>query len=201
MEIVIATGNAGKLKEFKAGFAAYAPEITCISMNELAPLYGEPPEVEESESTYIGNATLKAEAIFKWAKGERIVLSDDAGIEIDAMGGKPGVFTARFRAPSNPSLNAVDAVAYEMRNETNRRCKMISVLVVKFQDGKTLTARAELPGSLAMAKSESVEGFGFDPWFITDGETVPNSDLKKSRGATFLTHRLKALKDLLGQIR
>jgi XTP/dITP diphosphohydrolase len=200
MEIVVATGNKGKLKEIKAGIALYAPELTCVSMTELASIYGEPPDVAETENTYIGNATLKAEAIFEWAKGERIILSDDAGIEVDALDGKPGVFTARYRSPSNASLVSVDAVIHDIEGVTNRKAKMISVIVIKFPDGNVVSSRAELPGRLTTVRSESAEGFGFDPWFITDGETVTNADIKKERGATFLTHRLKALKDVLLKI-
>lgn len=197
MEIVVATGNKGKLKEIKAGIALYASDLTCISMTELASIYGDPPEVAETEDTYIGNATLKAEAIFEWSKGERIVLSDDAGIEVDALGGKPGVFTARYRSPRNPSLVTVDAVIHDIEGVANRKATMISVIVIKFPDGKVISSRAELLGRLATVRSDSAEGFGFDPWFITDGETLTNADIKKERGATFLTHRLKALKDIL----
>ncbi len=164
--VLVATSNAGKLRDFAGAAAPYG--ITIASIPHFASL----PQVVEDGITFEENARKKAEAYSLAVPGE-LVLADDSGLEIDALGGAPGVHSARYAAdePHAAECNTEDEannarVLRELKGipEEKRTARFVCVLVVA-RDGQTLhTFRGTAEGILLDAP-RGKNGFGYDPMF------------------------------------
>jgi len=160
--VLIATSNPGKLRDF-AG-AAVAHGITVASLPDFDSL----PGVREDGATFEANARKKAEHYSRFAPGE-IVLADDSGLEVDALGGAPGVHSARYAAMS-PEGNADDRannvrLLRELSRYADRTARFVCVIAAA-RDGHTLsTFRGEARGRILDAP-RGAGGFGYDPLFF-----------------------------------
>ncbi len=191
--VVLASRNRGKLVEFDA---------LCAGVLKIAPWSsGVPvPEVNEDGATFLDNALLKARA-FAVAAG-RVALADDSGLEVDALGGAPGVHSARYggaglddHARSALLLTALAGVA-------NRRARFRCVVVLHEArpDGAWFHADGTLEGTIARAP-RGTAGFGYDPVFAPEGcggRTLAELGPEEKNA---LSHRALALLSLLGKIR
>lgn len=163
--LVAATHNPGKLPELKALFEPLG--FTMVSAGELGL-----PEPEETEDTYRGNAELKAKAAAK-ASGLP-ALADDSGLSVEALGGAPGVYSARWAGPGKDFGVAMqkveDALQVEAEpdSEPDRRARFVSVLSIAWPDGRVESFEGEVRGRLIWPPRGS-RGFGYDPMFIADG--------------------------------
>jgi len=155
--VILASQNRHKLEELRAIF----PELEPLEAD------GWP---EETGTTYEENARLKARFGRERAPAEW-VLGEDSGIECDALGGEPGLHSARW-ADGDQALALVERLA----GETNRRARMLTVLVALTPDGEELTGTGVLEGSIAAGK-RGEEGFGYDPVFVPDGVTQTVAEL------------------------
>ena len=164
--VLLATSNAGKLRDFAGAAAAHGITIASI------PYFSSLPEVVEDGATFEENARKKAESYSLAVPGE-LVLADDSGLEIDAMGGAPGVRSARYAAdePHTAECNTDDEannarVLRELKGvpEQKRTARFICVLAVA-RDGQTLhTCRGAAEGVILDAP-RGRNGFGYDPLF------------------------------------
>jgi len=157
--LLIATTNPGKVREF-AELLADLP----ITVESLLDIPGAP-AVREDGRTYLENAQAKALAIARW--GNRTVLADDSGLEVDALGGAPGIHSARYAGTAQDSranmlklLQSLEGVP-EARRTARFRC----VLVVARPTGHTLVAQGTCEGRITAAPAGS-GGFGYDPVFF-----------------------------------
>lgn len=186
--ILIATSNAGKLRDF-AG-AAREHSIAIASL----PNFDSLPSVREDGATFEENARKKAEHYSRLAKSE-IVLADDSGLEVNALGGAPGVHSARYAA-TTPEANSDDhannvRLLREISHASDRTARFVCVIAAA-RDGRTLaTFRGEAVGRILDAPRGS-GGFGYDPLFLfpaigkTFAELTPEEKAKVShRGAAF----------------
>lgn len=191
--ILIATSNAGKLRDFAAA-AEHRIEVAGL------PNFSSLPAVPEDEPTFEANARKKAEAYTRFAPGA-IVLADDSGLEVTALKGAPGVYSARYAAQS-PQENASDAtnnakllVELQKVPEDERQAKFVCVIVAA-RDGKALASfRGEARGVILHAPRGS-GGFGYDPlfYFPTLGKTFAElSAAEKAR----VSHRGQAFRKFL----
>ncbi|HKT68156.1 MAG TPA: RdgB/HAM1 family non-canonical purine NTP pyrophosphatase [Terriglobales bacterium] len=191
--ILIATSNAGKLRDFAAA-AEHRIEVAGL------PNFSSLPAVPEDEPTFEANARKKAEAYSRFAPGA-IVLADDSGLEVTALKGAPGVYSARYAAQS-PQENASDAtnnakllVELQKVPEDERQAKFVCVIVAA-RDGKALASfRGEARGVILHAPRGS-GGFGYDPlfYFPTLGKTFAElSAAEKAR----VSHRGQAFRKFL----
>lgn len=177
-KIVIATHNLGKIKEFLPLLAPLG--LTPVSAGELGL-----PEPEESAGNFPGNARIKALAAAK-ASGLP-ALADDSGISIAALGGAPGVHSARFAAGNYPSAFARIIAAAEASQEF--RAWFTCALCYAKPDGTTATYIGEAHGRIA--PPQGTAGFGYDPIFIPDGYRQSYAEL----GAEIkdsISHRARA---------
>lgn len=187
-QLLIATHNAGKAKEFKALFEPKGIEIKTLSD------YPELPIVEETGMTFEENARLKAETIAELTGLP--VLADDSGIMVDVLGGLPGVFSARFSGEPTTDQRNNAKLLHELATQPAERrgAKFHSTLALAHPNKETLIVEADWLGQIA-AIPKGENGFGYDPLFLVGntGKTAAElSDEEKNR----ISHRAKALEKL-----
>ena len=189
--IVIATHNKGKLAEFADLLQPHG--VTAVSAGELG--LAEP---EETESTFTGNARIKALAAM--AASGLIALADDSGLCVDALGGEPGVYTANWAGPSRDWTLAMGLVQNKLMEKgastpDQRRASFMCTLCVIWPDGAERLYEGRAPGHLVWPPRGQL-GHGYDPMFVPDGETQTFAELDpafKNR----ISHRAKALEQLV----
>lgn len=189
-KLLIATHNEGKVKEFRKMFASLGIEVE--SLND----YPDLPEVEETGMTFEENARLKAETISKLTG--RMVLADDSGLKVDALGGLPGVWSARFSAPEPTDAKNNAKLLHEMAmvlEQEDRSAQFHSTLVVAAPDKESLVVAADWPGYIAF-ELKGEDGFGYDPLFLV-GETGRTAAQLSPEEKNALSHRGLAMKKLM----
>ncbi|WP_249870949.1 XTP/dITP diphosphatase [Oceanobacillus saliphilus] len=188
-QIIIATKNKGKAKEFKEFFSKH--DIEAISLLDLEQ---EIPDVEETGSTFEENAALKAEQIANLLKTP--VLADDSGLMIDALDGRPGLFSARYAGePKNDQAN-IRKVLEEMQEVpvSERTARFICVLAVAIPGENTIFRTGFCEGTISnLEKGEN--GFGYDPIFTPDGYEVTMAELP-AEIKNQISHRKNAITQL-----
>ena len=164
--ILIATSNAGKLRDFAGAAARFGVEIAAI------PDFSSLPAVVEDGLTFEANARKKAEAYSRHVPGE-IVIADDSGLEIDAQNGAPGVHSARYAAdkPEQANANADDdannaRVIRELKDiPPNQRTGRFVCVLAAARDGKTLATFRGTAEGVILDTPRGTNGFGYDPLF------------------------------------
>lgn len=197
-KILIATSNPGKLRDFTAAAKSHGIEIAGL------PGFSSLPTVVEDGLTFEANARKKAQTYSQYAPGE-IVIADDSGLEVDALGGAPGVHSARYAAPDlhNKQPHEADAntddeannarVLRELKNvpSSQRTGRFVCVLAAA-REGKTLAAFRGTAEGIILEAPRGTNGFGYDPLFYspqikkTFAElTAEEKSLYSHRGAAF----------------
>jgi len=182
---VLATANAGKVAEIAAVVG---------DRFELVARPVQVPEVAETEATLLGNARLKARALSE-ATGLP-ALADDTGLEVDALGGAPGVRSARYAGEGACDADNVARLLRDLTGAADRRGRFRTVVVVAFPDGSELVAEGSVAGSVAR-EPRGGRGFGYDPVFEPDGGggcTFAELSAAQKNG---LSHRGRALRALV----
>ncbi|AQX20611.1 RdgB/HAM1 family non-canonical purine NTP pyrophosphatase [Bartonella sp. WD16.2] len=198
-KLVIATHNTGKLHEITALIAPFG--LTTLSAKEL-----NLPEPKETGTTFEKNAYIKA---FAAAKTTQLpALSDDSGLEIDALGGAPGVYTADWAIQPDGTRNflkAMQKIEDELQKigaleKSQRKCRFISVICIAWPDGYADYFRGSIEGTFIWPPRGD-KGFGFDPIFLPDGyeNTFGEMSTEQKHGWTLndktpLSHRSRAFK-------
>lgn len=193
----MASANPDKVAEIEALFAAELPELA------LLPRPADVPEVVEDADTLLGNARLKARALAH-ATGIAAV-ADDTGLFVDALGGQPGVRTARYAGDGATYADNCNRLLSELARvgattAGQRTARFVTVAIIAFPDGAEVAFEGIVEGDIA-AKCRGEGGFGYDPLFIPDG----------GRGLTFselgptvkneLSHRGRAFRGLAARLR
>lgn len=158
-KLLFATNNAHKVQEVKA---ALGDGFDVITLDE----YGIEVEVDETEPTLEGNALLKARCVATFAKGV-MVFADDTGLEIEALGGAPGVHSARYSGGG--AKENIEKVLCEMKGCDNRGAQFRTVIVLIDEDGEEYLFEGSVKGRILESQSAGVEGFGYDPIFAAEG--------------------------------
>lgn len=195
--ILFASTNAGKLAEVR--LVAARLDFQILSAQDFVATCGPAPEVREDANTYSGNAQLKADAFFAWAGLPS--LADDAGLEVDALGGRPGVWSARYAGEPSDSQRNIDKMLGELAGQENRRARFVSFLFARLSSELDVSAQAELPGTV-IAEQRGAGGFGYDSIFVPDGYAKTLAEIKADPilRSQFKTHRVMALEKILPQI-
>jgi len=186
MRLVAATHNPGKAREIEALLDGHYAVVTAGSLNL--------PEPDETESTFVGNALLKARHAADLS-GE-VALADDSGLSVAALDGAPGIFSARWAGPDKDFAHAMARVEerLEERGADDRRAWFTSALAVAWPDGPAVVVEGRVDGLLTFPPRGD-RGFGYDPIFVPDGhnETFGEMDpvLKDS-----ISHRARAFAKL-----
>ena len=185
MKLVLASNNAHKAREFREILAPLGIEV--VTQSEAGCHF----EVDETGTTFEENAFLKADAAMK-ATGEPAV-SDDSGLEVDALNGEPGVHSARYTGRHEDS--DADRRAYLMKKlegVEHRAARFVSAICCVFPNGDVLRARGECEGSIA-THERGENGFGYDAMFIPDGSERTMAELSAEE-KNAISHRGRALR-------
>lgn len=148
------------------------------------------PDVVEDAPTLEGNALLKARQVAR-STGLPSV-ADDTGLEVEALGGAPGVHTARYSGPDATYESNVDALLQALRGVERRTARFRTVVVAILADGAELVAEGELVGQITRARRGS-SGFGYDPVFEVDGRTLAEMEPQEK---DLISHRARAIQAL-----
>lgn len=186
MEICAATGNAGKLKELRRILEAQGHTVK--SQKEL----GITLEPDETGTTFEKNALIKAKAICE-ASGLPTV-ADDSGLEVDALNGEPGVYTARYcgRHGDDEANNDKLLANLEGLPKEKRSAKFVSAVCLYLPDGRSLTTRGECPGWIGFER-RGTNGFGYDPIFNVEQYDDRSYAQLTTQEKDAISHRGKAL--------
>ncbi|WP_100331763.1 XTP/dITP diphosphatase [Bacillus xiapuensis] len=186
--VIIATKNKGKAKEFTEMFADFGVRVqTLLDYPEFA-------DVEETGSTFEENAVLKAEAISK--QTGRLVVADDSGLVIDALDGRPGVYSARYAGEAKNDEANIDKVLTELQgvSDDKRTARFCCALAVAIPGKETETVTGTCEGRIT-SERRGTNGFGYDPIFYVEAYKRTMAELApevKNR----ISHRGRALAEL-----
>ena len=192
MKFVLATHNPGKLKEMADILSGLGVEV--VSPADV----GISVDVEETGTTFVENAMLKAKAIC--AASGLPAIADDSGLEVDALGGAPGVHSARYTGRHDDTDAARnDLLLHNLGARTDRTARFVSCICCTFPNGDVLRARGTCEGSILFAP-RGENGFGYDPLFLPDGYDCSMAELRPEE-KNAISHRGNALKILKEELR
>ncbi|MFT4900789.1 MAG: XTP/dITP diphosphohydrolase [Lentimonas sp.] len=193
-QLIIATGNTHKVAEFEK-------MLTGISFSvHSAKICGGMPVVEENGGSFAANAQIKAEALHKVAPAGAWVLADDSGLEVDALEGAPGIYSARYAGENASDADNVNKLlqALEQIPHNKRTARFRCVLCLIDDQGHVTHYNGDCEGHIAKT-SKGDSGFGYDPIFIPEGQTQSFATLGENVKSA-MSHRARAvafLKELL----
>lgn len=182
--LVVATHNPGKAREIAALLGGDFAVLTADQAGV--------PEPEETESTFIGNAVLKARHAA--AASGLVSLADDSGLSVRALGGQPGIYSARWAGPTKDFSVAMDRVERELGDATDRSAYFTCALAVAWPDGSVFAVEGIVEGDLTFPPRGD-RGFGYDPIFLPEGasETFGQMDPDAKEA---ISHRTRAFAQL-----
>lgn len=189
-KLLVATHNKGKFAEFKRMLAAIPYQI--ISLDDLDIAL----DVEETGTTYEENAALKAETYAKLSG--MLTLADDGGLEIDALGGEPGVYSSRYAGPGKTDEQKVQFVLDKLKDvpEGKRQARFVVVLALATPDGQTSFFEGVIDGVISLKPlGKPIAQLPYRQIFVLDGYGKTLDELDEE-GVSFITHRHKALEKL-----
>ena len=191
MRTIIATGNKNKVREF----AEILPELDAVTMREA----GFDGEIEETGSTFQENAYIKARTV--WEKTGGLVIADDSGLSVDALGGEPGLYSARYLGEETSYADKCRGILERMKGvkDENRSARFTSAICAILPDGSVIHTEGTMEGVIAAAPA-GANGFGYDPILLLPecGKTAAElSSEEKNR----ISHRGKALRALAKKLR
>jgi XTP/dITP diphosphohydrolase len=195
MQFVLATRNAKKADELQRILAELSLDIQIVTIDQ----FPDAPEVEETQTTFVGNALLKARALCEFTGLPAI--ADDSGLCVAALNGDPGVLSARWSgATENVDQANLELVLKQVADATtaNRDANFTCAAVAVFPDGTELVALGIMTGTL-LTKPAGENGFGYDPIFVPTGFTKSTAELLPAE-KDGISHRGKALLELAEQI-
>lgn len=193
MKFVVASSNAGKIIEIKKVLQGMAFEV--ISMADA----GFNEDIEETGTTFEENALIKARAVSD--KINSIVMADDSGLEVDALDGAPGVYSARYAGEGASDRDRIDKLLGELKNipDDKRQARFVSAIAVVLPDGRNFTVRGTCEGYITR-KPIGENGFGYDPIFFMPefNETMAQISLEDKNKTS---HRGKALVKMVEKLK
>ena len=195
-QVVLATHNAKKLGELRrilTGEAGLAVEV--LGLGDVPPY----PEPAETEWTFEGNALLKARACL--AATGLPALADDSGLEVDVLNGMPGVRSARWAGPGASDRDNLDLLLRQLEGvpAPQRTGRFVCAMALAVPGGAEHLRRGEMPGRIA-AQPAGDNGFGYDPLFVADGQSVTNAELEPDAKDS-ISHRGRAVRAIAQVLR
>jgi XTP/dITP diphosphohydrolase len=185
-KLIIASHNAGKVREIGELLAPFGIEVVSAGALGL-------PEPEETGVTFEENAALKAHAA---ARAARLpALADDSGVVVPALGGEPGIYSARWAGPTKDFMVAMQKVEERLGRSPDRRASFVAVLALAWPDDHIEMFRGEVHGTLVWPPRGD-KGFGYDPMFVPEGRQVTFGEMDP-QAKHAISHRARAFEQLV----
>ena len=181
--LVVASQNPDKIREVEEVLESLALPIEIVRGHQW-------PEVEETEDTLEGNARLKARAVAAYTG--LAAVADDTGLEVRALGGAPGVFTARYAGPNATYADNVAKLIAELDGIDDRFARFRTAVALVDPSGEEVVVEGSLVGSIA-SQPRGTGGFGYDPVFVVDERTLAEIPPAEKNA---ISHRARALQAL-----
>lgn len=193
MNIIVATKNQNKVNEIKKIFASLGFNV--MSQEDA----GIDVDIEETGDTFAKNALIKARAVAMLC--DDCVLADDSGLCVEALDGRPGVFSARYAGPGATDLEKIEKLLIEMQDKTNRKAKFVTNIAFIFPDGREIVTQGEVTGKI-LREPVGCNGFGYDPVFYSTEleKTFAQAEMDEKNRISHRGRALSALYDELKQI-
>lgn len=192
-KIVLATGNPGKVKELQSLLTPFSIEVIPQSDFDV-------PEVPETGTTFVENAIIKARNAAKHTGLPAI--ADDSGLAVDALNGRPGVYSARYAGPEATDSDNIDklllAMASVPEEQRTARFNCVLVLMRHADDPTPMISHGNWEGRI-LTQKQGDGGFGYDPVFWVEEKQCSSAELSKTE-KNALSHRGKALQQLIQQL-
>lgn len=193
--ILFATTNSGKLVEVRQIAEEFG--ISIVGLADVESLRGKAPQVDETADTYEGNALLKAQSYAQWSGMSAI--ADDTGLEVAALGGRPGVKSARYAGDKASGSDNCRKLLSEMEGQVLRDARFVCVLALAAPESAPITVRDTLSGEIS-SKPSGTGGFGYDSLFYLPALAMTLAEAKAG-GIAVQTHRIGALRSLFQRMR
>ncbi len=191
MKLLVATNNQGKLKEFNEILGELG--IECVSLKDM----GITVDVEETGTTFLENALLKAKEIYKIAGIPTI--SDDSGLMVDVLNGEPGVYSARYAGEPSDDNKNMDKLLLNLKGKENRTAQFKSVIAAVFSEEDILVSEGTCEGVIIDEKRGD-NGFGYDPIFYVETYSKTFAEMTDEEKNS-LSHRGNAIRALKEQLK
>jgi XTP/dITP diphosphohydrolase len=188
-KLLLATRNQGKVREFQEILGS---TWTILTLGDLSVTI---PEIPETQETFEGNAFQKALFVSQYHKG--LILADDSGLEVDALGGRPGVYSARFAGIGATHEQNMEKLLKELENLPlkNRNARFCCVLALVYGGEILKSFEGTCEGRISLIK-KGTYGFGYDPIFVPEGHDVTFAELEND-AKNVLSHRAKAIDQMV----
>ncbi len=186
LQILAATTNKHKIQEFQAmlGASADSGRVGIISPDSIRGF----PEIIENGTTFEENARIKAGQAARYA--DMAAFADDSGLEVKALGGAPGIYSARYGGENATYAEKMAKLLDELKNFDDRRARFVCVIALAYRGDIVETFRGEVTGRIAFVP-RGMEGFGYDPIFIPDGYDKTFGELGEEIKSK-ISHRARA---------
>jgi XTP/dITP diphosphohydrolase len=184
--LVVASHNPGKVREITELLEPFQADVISAGQLNL-------PEPEETGTTFIANAELKALASARGANA--VALADDSGLAVTALGGAPGIYSARWAGPAKDFGVAMKKIESELGDASDRSAKFVCALTLAWPDGHCETFEGTVTGTLTFPP-RGEKGFGYDPIFVPDGYDITFGEMDPAKKHD-MSHRADAFAKLV----
>lgn len=190
MRVVVATKNENKIREITKVFSPLGFEV----VSQVSA--GIDIDVEETGDTFEKNALIKARAVSLVC--DDYVLADDSGLCVEALGGRPGVYSARYAGDDASDTQKIEKLLNELGDETNRAAKFVTSIAFITPEGNEIVTTGEVHGKI-LKESKGDNGFGYDPVFYSNEleKTFAQATLEEKNTVSHRSRALKALYNIL----
>ena len=189
MKAVLASHNAHKIAELQTLLRSYIPDIEILSLSDVS-LDG---EIVEDGATFEENALIKARYA---ARSGYIGIGDDSGLCVEALGGAPGIYSARFAGEDADTAKNNEKLLRELNGKSDRRAKFVCVIACVMPDGEEFTVRGEAHGEI-IDSYHGEGGFGYDPLFLYGDKTFAEMTADEKN---LVSHRGVAIKKFAAEL-
>lgn len=193
---MIATGNAGKVREFAKAFENSDPNLEFKTQKEV----GFTGDVDENGASFKENAWIKAHAVADFLLSKNIaatIIADDSGLEVAALGGAPGIHSARYAGEHGNSRANNERLLRELARKQDRSARFVCNLCIIHENGNVDYVEGECPGEI-IEEFRGAEGFGYDPLFVAKGKSLTFAEMSLEEKQA-LSHRGRAIEILKSQ--
>ncbi len=196
MKLVLASRNKKKIVEVEAILAARLPDVSILSLDDI----GLTEDIEEDGDTFEANALIKANAAAEACGHRYACLADDSGLAVDALGGEPGVRSARYAGEhGDDAANNALLISRLVDVPTDRRtARFVCAIACILPDGEAFTVRGETEGRI-ISSPRGEGGFGYDPYFYYEPAGLTFAELSAEE-KNAISHRGRALEKLAARL-